>query len=375
MKYVCKQNMCTGCNACVNKCPVNAIEIKSDNKVINAVINEKKCIGCNVCVNVCQNMHDINLSYPIAWFQGWNDSEDERMKSSSGGFAYKLSTYFIEHGGVVCSCIFEHGKFVYKIIDDILKVKKFTGSKYVKSNTGDIYISIKELLSKGKKVLFIGLPCHVAGLLEYVNACDDSNLYTVDLICHGSPHSDLLCKFLNQYDIDINQLDDIKFREKGTYQLSLYTKGKVRKLCLDNVKDYFSLAFLKGLIYTENCYCCKYARIERVSDITIGDSWRSNLNDDEKKKGISLALCQSVKGLELLKNSGAHLESVCLENAIEANHQLQAPVSNTKEREKFFRLLHKGKNFNAIVRRCLPKACIVQKVKQILISLHIVSYE
>lgn len=42
--------------------------------------------------------------------------------------------------------------------------------------------------------------------------------------------------------------------------------------------------FLGGLFYTENCYECKYAQLNRVSDITIGDSWGSELPTEEQKK-------------------------------------------------------------------------------------------
>lgn len=37
--------------------------------------------------------------------------------------------------------------------------------------------------------------------------------------------------------------------------------------------DKYTLAFLNSINYTENCYNCQYAKIERVSDLTIGDSW------------------------------------------------------------------------------------------------------
>ena len=38
--------------------------------------------------------------------------------------------------------------------------------------------------------------------------------------------------------------------------------------------------------YTENCYSCRYASQSRVSDISLGDSWGSELSEEEKKKGI-----------------------------------------------------------------------------------------
>ena len=52
------------------------------------------------------------------------------------------------------------------------------------------------------------------------------------------------------------------------------------------------MAFLCSLMYTDNCYECKYAKLERVSDLTIGDAWGTELTE-EMKQGVSLALSQT----------------------------------------------------------------------------------
>lgn len=71
----------------------------------------------------------------------------------------------------------------------------FVGSKYVKSNPVGIYDKVVEKLKNGNSVLFIGLPCQVAAVKNYMLAMSDNireNLYTVDLICHGSPSPKIL---------------------------------------------------------------------------------------------------------------------------------------------------------------------------------------
>ena len=40
--------------------------------------------------------------------------------------------------------------------------------------------------------------------------------------------------------------------------------------------------------YTANCYLCVYANIKRISDITLNDSWGTELSSDEWNKGIEL---------------------------------------------------------------------------------------
>ena len=41
---------CTGCSACVEVCPVNAIKIESEKAVI-----AEECVECSACVNECPN--------------------------------------------------------------------------------------------------------------------------------------------------------------------------------------------------------------------------------------------------------------------------------------------------------------------------------
>ncbi len=42
---------CTGCNVCVEGCPVEAISLNND----KAVIDENTCIECGLCVDECPN--------------------------------------------------------------------------------------------------------------------------------------------------------------------------------------------------------------------------------------------------------------------------------------------------------------------------------
>ena len=53
-KYITDKYKCTGCMACLNVCPNDAIEIiKSKDGFEYTKINKEKCIGCNLCRKVC----------------------------------------------------------------------------------------------------------------------------------------------------------------------------------------------------------------------------------------------------------------------------------------------------------------------------------
>ena len=133
-----------------------------------------------------------------------------------------------------------------------------------------------------------------------------------------------------------------------------YTKNPPKKWIYRIVK-------FPDVSYTENCYQCRYAREERVSDLTLGDSWGSELPTLEKQKGISLVLYQSKKGEEMLRASDLFLTDVSAEKAIQSNHQLAHPSPKPPLRMKFFRGIEKGKKFNTVVFRCYPKQCVKQK--------------
>ena len=356
MKTVCKLNQCAGCKACLDICKKNAISIVDSVSTMNANINENLCVKCGACEKVCPNNNIVKKNQPLEWYQGWIDAT--RQTSSSGGVAAGLIKSFIQNGGYVASCLFKNGEFDFEITNDLNYAKKFAGSKYVKSNPENIYRKVSEKIKEGHKVMFIGLPCQVAAVKNYMKNHD--NLYTVDLICHGSPSPQILSRFLYENNVDIKLIDDLKFRNKDGFGL----QSGYKRIGFDGNSDLYTFAFLTSLDYTENCYSCRYATLDRVSDITLGDSWGSDLDTEEQKKGVSLILCQTKKGKELLRNTKIELRSVDLNKAIESNHQLNYPSKMPPERKIFFKNIDKG--FNRAIARCHPKMYYIRQLKYFL---------
>lgn len=367
VKTVCEVNKCAGCMVCKDICPNGAISVVDGLDAYNAVIQEDKCTECGACHHICQRNHPRKQLQPMKWVQGWAEDQELRGKCSSGGFAAAISRSFIENGGVVCSCTFMGGEFIFQFAQTIEETEKFVGSKYVKSNPSGIYRQIRERLKKGQRILFIGLPCQVSAVKNFIGGEAEKNLYTVDLICHGTPSPEMLEVFLKQYNCSLVNMEDIGFRIKTEYHIHEDNKGIAPK----GVADRYSIAFLNALIQTENCYDCPYAMEARVSDLTLGDSWGSELALEEQKKGISLALCQTKKGMELLDSARLHLEPVVPDRAIASNHQLRHPSPMPEKRDVFFKGISTGRRFNELVRQCCPKQCFRQDIKSVLIKLRI----
>lgn len=122
----------------------------------------------------------------------------------------------MENDGVVFGVAFdEELNPVHIAVKDINLLYKLQGSKYVQSSIGDSYKEVKKYLAEGKKVLFSGTPCQVAGLKGYLMKPYE-NLITIDIICHGVPSS----KFFKDYIETLEQklegkIVDFKFRDKS----------------------------------------------------------------------------------------------------------------------------------------------------------------
>jgi hypothetical protein len=172
----------------------------------------------------------------------------------------------------------------------------------------------------------------------------------------------------------MDDLAVIRFRNKSRFGMAYgmaYDPENIKFITKRGVLDKYLMAFLCSLIYTDNCYNCKYAKLERVSDLTIGDSWGTELTD-EMKRGVSLALSQTDKGEEMLKMADITLQDVDLDNAVANNHQLQSPSKKPDRREEFFERFDKGEKFDSIVKSIYREKSIKQDIKGLLISMKLI---
>ena len=357
---VCPKNQCTGCMACADACRSGAVTVEDKVLCMEPVIDEAKCVHCDLCRKVCQNHEPPALKEPLFWKQGWAGDPSVRASSSSGGFAAAIMSGFIRDGGYVVSCTFRDGEFVFETASSDSEAARFKGSKYVKSSPAGAYRQVKDMLKAGKKVLFVGLPCQAAAMKNYCRGLED-NLCTADLICHGTPSPKVLKSFLDSKHIDPKELRDITFRA-----VDAYPGGEEIKLVPDGVDDNYTACFLDALTYTDNCYACRYAAFERVSDLTLGDAWGSELPAGERKKGISLVLCMTPKGEQLLNGADLFLTDVDIEKVKKINEQLCHPAVKGDGRDTLLQGIEKGKSFDSMIRKISPGRYYRDRIKTML---------
>lgn len=371
MEEICSKKNCTGCSACYNACPKNAIEMKEDKfGIIYPVINKEKCIDCGLCSKTCPQINPVEFSEPIAAYAMFQKDSDIRSKSTSGAAATTFYMKVLDNNGVIYGanniC---NGEFKFIRITDKNELYKVKGSKYVQCYIGDCYAQAKQDLIDGKQVLFIGTPCQIAGLRCFLRK-EYENLITVDLICHGVPTQKMLREELELHIDDCNKISKVTFRE-NEYAMKIYEGDK----CIytgRNDENYYFYRFLNGMIYRENCYTCRYAKKERVSDITIGDFWglkseSKEFSDDSK--GISVVMPNTEKGKNFV---GACLnnfvyEERSVEEAVQGNTQLRHPAPRHEKFNTFMELYEKY----GYEKACKKTRNIKQRIKDIKIVYYV----
>ena len=348
-----KKEECTGCNACYNSCPKNAIEMVIDEEGFKyPIIKNEKCIKCGLCEKICPYLNkksNINNKENMLTFVTYSKDKENRKESSSGGIFSEITRYIIENKkGIVFSPIFDDEfNLIHKKIIDKNGLEKAKGSKYIQSDTQKTYQETKKALEQGKYVLYSGTPCQVAGLKAYLSS-EYEKLYTCDIICHGVPSKKVLKKYLNELEKKYkSHVREIYFRDKtyGWNHFSMKVKFENEmEYKAKLTEDVYMQAFLKNLSLRPSCYNCKYSTIPRVADISLGDFWgiekiNKEFNDD---KGTSLVLINNDKGKELLDNikDKIYYSNDCdLDYAIKMNPCICGSVKKPKNRTAFFKKL------------------------------------
>lgn len=336
-------NRCTGCGACYNKCPINAITMEYDAEGFIFPQVSDACVNCGACVNACSVVNPLPLHPIPSSYAVWADNEI-RAQSSSGGMFTLLANEIISQNGVVCGAKYSDDfQLVYHAWatnnDELAPLR---GSKYVQSETRLTYREAKEFLEQGRPVLYTGCPCQIAGLYKFLGK-DYPNLYTADIVCHGSNSVTAYQSFLEEF-TEGQEIEKVDFRDKKFYSWStptvVYLKnGNVKKAAWN--EGFWNKGFLDGVINRQNCFSCVYARRERVADITMADCWqvhRINPAYDDRR-GTSLVLVNSEKGRMLFDRIRPQMllcEPVPLDEVKKYNGQLRGPTVAHPSRKFFF---------------------------------------
>lgn len=409
MIHIQDKRSCCGCAACAQRCPKHCITMREDEEgFLYPDVDKEACIGCGLCERVCPELHEGEARTPLGTYAAVNPDESVRMQSSSGGVFTALAEKTIDEGGVVFGVGFDQhwtARHLYAETRDQLAALR--GSKYVQSEVGDSYRQAEAFLKSGRKVLFSGTPCQIAGLRRYLQREYD-HLLTVDFVCHGTPSPGVFRLYLKETIESIARqgdkkfsfassriphiptadvvaakagfaISDIRFRDKRegwkkfSFALSLSkarAAGEQNTVSLSSIytDNPFMQAFLVGLILRPSCHKCVVKTGKSNSDITIADFWGvekvlTGVMDDDK--GISLIFVNSQIGKKYIEKIKLKIKECSYSDAIEQNPAYYLSSIIHPNRKSFFNSLvcNIGQPFSQLVKK-KSKLPLLYRVKR-----------
>lgn len=371
---------CCGCSACSQRCPKQCISMQMDDEgFLYPQVDSSKCIDCHLCEKVCPVINQGEARTPLNVYAAKNSDNKVRYQSSSGGIFTLLAEHTIKDGGVVFGACWDNEWNVkHDYVDNISDLQKFRSSKYLQSVIGDCYLKAEHFLKTGRKVMFTGTPCQIAGLKHFLRKEYD-NLLTVEVICHSVPSPRVWQQYL------VEKLQILGWNKSDIHHISFRSKAtgwKEYSFMIENNegsvfselgrKNAFMRGFLANLYTRPSCQVCPAKQLKSGSDIILGDFWGINslMPEIDDDKGISVVIVNTQKGSEAI---------YIVDNLIPAkwtdistkNPAVLKSVMASEKKNKFFQ--EDGLSFENKIRiLCKPSFSIRHLIGRVLRKLHLI---
>lgn len=340
MKICISKKVCTGCGACSNICPKKAIKMLEDETGFKyPIIDNDLCVNCGLCKKTCPIMQEIHnkKSEKPEVYAAWSKDKDIRFNSTSGGAFTEIAKQIIKNNGYVIGAKYNQENLVeHAIVNNEEGLEELRQSKYLQSDTKNIYNDTKKILDKGNLVAFCGSPCQIAGLYKFLRK-EYQNLLTIEFICRGMNSPKAYKAWLSEIENKNNKKVKkvwFKYKVNGWKASPKCTridfKDETYKV-FNGEENLYMQGYLKSNLYIRpSCGNCKFNGLPRQADITLADFWGidNELDDD---KGTSLILINSDMGKKIVESIFEKLSvykrdineiykgNVCFNNSVEIN--------------------------------------------------------
>lgn len=364
---------CFGCEACVQICGKQAISMEEDAEGFRyPVIDMSSCINCGMCRNVCPHTHmPEKYDRDKYAFGGYHLNPETRFESTSGGAFSAIAQAYCDENYVIFGAEAKGLLVFHSYITNKHDLSIFRKSKYSQSIIGSSYKKARKFLQEGKKVLFSGTPCQIAGLLSFLGNTNKENLITVEVVCEGVPSPLYVRKYDQQiqkkYGVPIQSID---YRYKGR---SLLSHGKwdfqvMKTSFVTNKKGFeidrwfnpFWSVWLNHLMSRPSCYHCKFTTVGRTADITLGDLWGVHLYCPElygHNGGSSLVVCNTEKGKQVFQKAQESMygHELSFEDALKYQSPMRKTISSNPDREAFMSDLKSDMDYKTLNKKWAKK--------------------
>jgi coenzyme F420-reducing hydrogenase beta subunit len=299
-------------------------------------------------------------------FGGYHNDSEVRFESTSGGAFSAIVDAYCDENFAVFGAEAKGLKVFHSYIEDKSELPKFRKSKYSQSIIGDSYKQVKKFLKQGKKVLFSGTPCQIAGLLCYLKDINQDNLLIVEVICEGVPSP----LYVRKWDEHLKKcygsgIASIDYRYTGK---ALFQKGKwdfeqvkvlgggKKTIVKDRWFNPFWSIWLNHLMSRPSCYKCQFTTSDRVADISLGDLWGVHLYCPElygKNGGASLVVCNTEKGKEVFGKAKLLMygHELCFEDALKYQGPMRKHIDDNPQREEFMCDLRSDMPYKELIKK------------------------
>ncbi|MCD7884748.1 MAG: Coenzyme F420 hydrogenase/dehydrogenase, beta subunit C-terminal domain [Lachnospiraceae bacterium] len=285
-------------------------------------------------------------------------SEEIVRNSTSGGAFSAVACHLLCLEAIVYATGYDESMSVIcKRVTSAVDLAEMRGSKFVQSKLSDAFKKVKEDLDDNNIVLFVGTPCQVVGLKNFLQKSYE-NLFCMDFVCRGVPSPGLWKKYIDSMEKRFNsRINKAAFKNK-TYGYHASTM----KIFFDSGVEYigsgridpFLKAFVNELSSRPSCSKCRFKQVKHKSDLTVFDCYRFKEVTGEKDddKGYTSLLVHSEKGKRLLseiKDTLSYLRKVDIDVLIENNGiMVENSAKPSLKRSDFYRRVMTGSIDEAI---------------------------
>lgn len=308
---------CVGCGLCHS---ANGMELKKiDRGFPNASVSEKD--DCTFYEHVCPVFFYEKKCDSDVWGKvdkaivGYSSNKEIRYKAASGGALTELCIYLLEEkmvDGIV------HTTFDPKNATKTVSCISYTKEE-VEARCGSRYsISVPlndiiQIVDKCKKYAFVGKPCDVMALRNYLNynrKWEKVFPYLLSFFCAGEPSEDAQKKLLTKMGCGPEECASITYRGNGWpgYTTVVRQDGTVSEL-------EYKVAWGKylGRDLRNICRFCMDGTGD-AADIVCADFWHLDENgipEFTEHEGRNIVISRSLKGTEIVQGAIHNGKLIC----------------------------------------------------------------
>ena len=326
VKDVAENGYCTGCGICEAIASETHIQVKLSSigylrpeikqSLDLQVLEEIKavCPGINIKHTAQQQNQDVIWGPLEQISTGHAADETVRYQGSSGGVISALAIYLLASGKV--SFVAQNAVSKNDPLTNELQISRnaadvlhAAGSRYAPSAP---LRKIKELFQTSEQFAFIGKPCDVAALRNYLNlnpTLKKQVPYMLSFMCAGIPSQLGTHEILNQFSVRPDEVKSMRYRGEGW-------PGKAKVVTHQDEVYEMDYEASWGTILNKHlqfrCKICPDGTGE-FADVVCADAWygKDGYPDFEEQAGRSLVLGRTAIGAALI-NEAAKKQSIII---------------------------------------------------------------